>query len=43
MKCYKCGVDVHDLNHYYVPMKNEKEGRRYCIRCAQEERIVTLV
>lgn len=43
MKCYKCGTDVNQLNHFYVPEHNKKEGRRYCIRCARAEKIITLV
>jgi uncharacterized protein with PIN domain len=43
MKCSKCGKEINSLNHYYVPMKNRKEGLRYCINCAKEEHIVTLV
>ncbi len=43
MKCYKCGSELHLMNHYYVPSKNGKEGRRYCIVCAKEEHIITLV
>ena len=43
MKCCKCGVQVNKLNHYFVPAKNENECRRYCISCAKEEQIITLV
>ncbi|MGV7927625.1 MAG: hypothetical protein AB2L13_01765 [Spirochaetota bacterium] len=43
MKCCKCGADIHQLNHYFVPCCNGTEGKRYCIRCAREERIITLV
>ena len=43
MKCAKCGRDINSTNHFYVPVKNRKEGLRYCISCAREEKIVTLV
>ncbi len=43
MKCAKCGRDVNSVNHFYVPVRNRKEGLRYCISCAREDKIVTLV
>lgn len=43
MKCSRCGREINNLNHYYIPRKNRKEGLRYCIACAREEHIVTLV
>ncbi len=43
MKCLRCGKDLHALNHHYVPVKNRKEGLRYCLNCAKEEKIITLV
>lgn len=43
MKCSKCGTSLNKLNHYFVPSPNGKDGRRYCITCAREERIITLV
>lgn len=43
MKCSKCGVDINNLNHFYIPEGNKKEGRRYCISCARSEKIITLV
>jgi hypothetical protein len=43
MKCFKCGARLHELNHHFVPAKNGGEGRRYCIICAREEQIITLV
>ena len=43
MKCCKCSSDVNKLNHYFVPSKVKKEGKRYCIKCARKEKIVTLV
>jgi len=43
MKCSKCGKEINTLNHYYIPVKNRKEGLRYCINCAREEHIITLV
>jgi len=43
MKCSKCGADITKLNHFFVPFKNDKGGNRYCIRCARELKIVTLV
>ncbi|MCP4130625.1 MAG: hypothetical protein GY754_06550 [bacterium] len=47
MKCSKCGETVNNLNHYYIPSKNignnNGKGLRYCIKCAKEENIITLV
>lgn len=43
MKCAKCGRDINQANHFYVPVKNRKEGLRYCISCAREDKIITLV
>ena len=43
MKCSKCGAEINSMNHFYVPGRNKQEGMRYCIRCAREEKIVTLV
>jgi hypothetical protein len=43
MKCTRCGKDITALNHFYIPVKNRKEGVRYCIKCAREENIVTLI
>ena len=43
MKCTRCGKDINVLNHFYIPVKNRKEGVRYCIKCAREENIVTLI
>lgn len=43
MCCSKCGTKINNLNHHVVPQKNRKEGLRYCIRCAREEHIITLV
>lgn len=43
MKCVKCGKEINMNNHFYVPLKNRKEGLRYCISCAREDKIVTLV
>lgn len=43
MKCVKCGKEISMNNHFYVPVKNRKEGLRYCISCAREDKIVTLV
>lgn len=43
MKCCKCGRDVLNTNHFYVPTRKGTEGRRYCIACAREENIITLV
>ncbi len=43
MKCSKCGKEINMLNHFYIPVKNRKEGIRYCIKCAREENIITLV
>jgi len=43
MKCSKCGKEINTMNHFYVPAKSRKEGVRYCISCAREEQIITLV
>jgi hypothetical protein len=43
MKCHRCGKRIHELNHFYVPLKNRREGVRLCIECARRERIITLV
>lgn len=43
MKCSRCGAIINDLNHFYVPVKGKKEGMRYCIQCARQEQIITLV
>ncbi len=43
MNCTKCGKKLDRLNHFYIPVRNRKEGLRYCIACAREEDIVTLV
>lgn len=43
MKCCKCGRDVNELNHFYVPEHSKIEGKRYCIKCARAENIITLV
>lgn len=43
MKCARCGKDINVLNHFYIPVKNRKEGVRYCIKCAREENVITLV
>ena len=43
MKCSRCGCEINSLNHFYIPVKNRKEGIRYCINCAREEKVVTLV
>ncbi|MFC1668942.1 hypothetical protein ACFL20_01005 [Spirochaetota bacterium] len=43
MICHKCGKKINNLNHFYVPMKNKREGLRYCVECARKENIVTLV
>jgi len=43
MKCSKCGIIINKLNHFYVPVKNEKEGLRLCIACARVEKVITLV
>jgi len=42
-KCSRCGKEVSSLNHYYIPRKGGLEGLRYCISCAKEEHVVTLV
>ena len=43
MVCAKCGKELNELNHYYIPGKNRSEGVRYCINCAKKEKIITLV
>ena len=43
MRCTKCGNIINDLNHYYVPVKGATNGKRVCINCAKEQKIVTLV
>ena len=43
MKCSRCGTEIDKLNHHYIPQKDKKEGIRYCIKCAKEELIVTLI
>lgn len=43
MKCAKCGKEVNNLNHYYIPVRGAARGLRYCISCAREEKVVTLV
>ncbi|MFH0977376.1 MAG: hypothetical protein V1874_16475 [Spirochaetota bacterium] len=43
MKCNKCGSEIHKLNHYFVPSKDSKNGKRFCFKCAKEEKIITLV
>lgn len=43
MKCSKCGKEVTPLSHFYVPGSHGKHGTRYCIACAREEKIITLV
>lgn len=43
MKCSKCGKGINRLNHFYVPSKTCKEGFRYCITCAREEGVITLI
>jgi hypothetical protein len=42
MFCKKCGIKLNNLNCFYVPIKG-KQGLRYCIKCAREENIITLV
>ncbi len=43
MRCHKCGDEVNRLNHFYVPSIDKQKGKRYCIKCAREENIITLV
>ncbi|HOO72597.1 MAG TPA: hypothetical protein PK926_12615 [Spirochaetota bacterium] len=43
MKCNKCGRELTPFNHFYVPQDRKVAGLRYCIACAREEKIVTLV
>ena len=43
MKCVKCGKKLNRLNHHYVPETGKNRGKRYCIECAKNENIVTLV
>lgn len=30
------------MNHFFVPSKDRNGGKRYCIACAREEKIITL-
>ena len=43
MKCTICGAEITNMNHHYVPAVNKKDGKRYCLKCANRERVVTLV
>lgn len=43
MICSKCGAEINKLNHHYIPSKEKKEGKRYCIKCTKEEKVITLV
>ncbi len=43
MKCSKCGEEINNLNHYYIPVKNGQKGMRLCIKCAKEEHVISLV
>lgn len=43
MKCSRCGREINSLNHFYIPRRNRAEGLRYCIQCARDEHIVTLI
>ena len=43
MKCTKCGAEINSLNHFYIPVKNTKDGLRLCFKCAREEKYITLV
>jgi len=43
MKCSKCGAEINKYNHFFVPSKEKNGGKRYCIKCAREDKIVTLV
>ncbi len=43
MYCSKCAGKINELNHFYVPVKGRKDGMRICVKCAREEKIVTLV
>lgn len=43
MKCSKCGAEINKLNHHFVPSGGKGKGKRYCIKCVKEEKIVTLV
>jgi len=43
MKCSKCNDEINNLNHYFIPCTNKKEGLRLCFKCAKEENIITLV
>ncbi|MGQ9841948.1 MAG: hypothetical protein ACUVRK_00145 [Spirochaetota bacterium] len=43
MKCDKCGCQINQLNHYYIPDPKNHKGKRYCIRCAREEHVITLI
>ena len=43
MKCVKCGKDLEQQHYFFVPAEPGKAGGRFCIKCAREEKIVTLV
>ncbi len=43
MYCSKCAGKINEMNHFYVPVKGRKDGMRICVKCAREEKIVTLV
>ncbi|HRZ28208.1 MAG TPA: hypothetical protein P5295_15485 [Spirochaetota bacterium] len=43
MKCSRCGKEITPMSHFYIPGGRNGQGVRYCIACAREEKIVTLV
>ena len=43
MRCEKCGSLINKMNHHYVPDKLKKTGKRLCLICSKEEKIITLV
>ncbi len=43
MKCSRCGREINSLNHFYIPRGSRAAGLRYCIQCARDEHIVTLI
>jgi len=43
MKCSRCGKTISKMDHFFIPLKNRAGGLRYCIQCAREEKVITLV
>ena len=43
MKCKKCGKELNNLNHYFIPQQKREKSYRLCIECAKKDNIITLV